>query len=321
MNNLSIKAKLFGGAILSVAIIFAMAAVNFYSSKQGASALEEVYEHNVVPLVMLQTMDTLLKEVRFRMAGVLLDQMPIQGSRNNLKEAREKVPQIWLNFKSKTKEGQGKEHVAKIDKQVEPLLAFLDRLDKAYVAGDKDALGSLLSDDWPVVHAGMLKPIAELIPLQETSVKTTVSGGGELGSMADSVNMMVRQLHEIIGGVKGAADITGMVGQITSNTETAVKSMNEVKNEVRNSAQIAEATKDTLVEILEATKRVSALANHIASATHQQSSATENTASNMEMISQITSNNAGNVRSMAHTAESVKDTASRLQDLVGQFKL
>ena len=537
MTELSIKAKLFGGAILSVIIIFAMAGVNLYASGQSASALAEVYEHNVMPLGMLQTMDSLLKEVRFRMAGVLLDQMPIQGSRNNLKEAREKLPQTWLNFKAKINEGQGKEHVAKIDKQMEPLLAFLDRLDKAYAAGDKDALGSLLENDWPLVHSGMLKPIAELIPLQETSVKNTyessvalgkklvyvslgaaavsvivlllftytltasinrninilkdalsniahgnlsvratVLGGGELGSMADSLNMMVRQLHEIIGGVKGAADnlaglsasmanaagkvlergdqgnakihevsaameemrasvasisesadeaagassktqsianvghenitsnaeatrrmlgsvdessavianlsasvmrisevtkvirdiadqtnllalnaaieaarageqgrgfavvadevrklaertgastadITSMVGQITSNTDTAVRSMEEVKNEVRNSAQIAAATKDTLVEILEATKRVSVLANHIASATHEQSSATENTASNMETISQITSNNAGNVRSMATTAESVKDTASELQKLVGQFKL
>lgn len=537
MNKLSIKAQLFGGAILSVIIIFAMAGVNLYASGQSASALAEVYENNVMPLGMLQTMDGHLKEVRFRMAGVLLDQMPIQGSRNNLKEAREKLPQTWLSFKAKTKDGQGKEHIAKIDKQMEPLLAFLDKLDKAYAAGDKDALGSLLSDDWPIIHSGMLKPIAELIPLQEASVKNTyegsvalgkklvyvslgagaisvivlllftltltgsinrninilkdalsniargnfsvratVSGGGELGSMADSVNMMVRQLHEIIGGVKSAADnlaglsasmasaagevlergdqgnakihevssameemrasvasisesadeaagassktqsianvghekitsnaeasrrmlssvdessavianlsesvtrisevtkvirdiadqtnllalnaaieaarageqgrgfavvadevrklaertgastadITGMVGQITSNTETAVKSMNDVKNEVRDSARIAEATKETLAEILEATRRVSVLVNHIASATHEQSSATENTASNMEMISEITSNNAGNVRSMANTAESVKDTASKLQSLVGQLKL
>jgi len=537
MNNLSIKAKLFGGAVLSVVIIVAMAGVSLYSSKHGSAALEEVYEHNVVPLVMLQNMDSLLKEVRFRMAGVLVDQMPIQGSRNNLKEAREKLPQIWANFKSKTKDGKGREHVAKIDKQIEPLLAFLDKLDKAYAAGAKDALGSLLADDWPAVHSGVLKPIAELILLQESAAKSTyedsaalaqklvylslgvavvsvilqllftfaltgsinrninslkdalsniargnfnvratVSGGGELGSMADSVNMMVRQLHEIIGGVKNAADnlaglsasmvhaagevlergdqgnakihevrsameemrssvasisesadeasgassktqsianaghekitsnaeasrrmlssvdassavianlsesvmrisdvtkvirdiadqtnllalnaaieaarageqgrgfavvadevrklaertgastadITSMVGQITSNTETAVKSMNEVKNEVRNSAQIAEATKDTLAEILEATNRVSVLAKHIASATHEQSSATENTASNMEAISEITSNTAGNVRSMATTAGSVNDTASELQKLVGQFKL
>jgi len=90
---------------------------------------------------------------------------------------------------------------------------------------------------------------------------------------------------------------------------------------VRSSAQIAEATKETLAEILEATRRVSVLVNHIASATHEQSSATENTASNMETISEITSNNAGNVRSMANTADSVKDTASELQKLVGQFKL
>jgi len=537
MSKLSIKSQLFGGAILSVIIIFAMAGVNLYASGQSAAALAEVYEHNVMPLGMLQTMDSHLREVRFRMAGVLLDQMPIQGSRNSLKETREKLPQIWLSFKAKAKDGQGKEHVAKIDKQMEPLLAFLDKLDKTYAAGDRNALGSLLADDWPTIHSGVLKPIAELIPLQEASVKNTyegsialggklvyvslgagvvsvivlllfaltltgsinrninvlkdalsniahgnlsvratVSGGGELGSMADSLNMMVRQLQEIIGGVKSAADnlaglsasmasaagevlergdqgnakihevstameemrasvagisesadeaagasgktqsianvghekitsnaeasrrmltsvdessavianlsesvtrisevtkvirdiadqtnllalnaaieaarageqgrgfavvadevrklaertgastadITDMVGQITANTETAVKSMNEVKNEVRKSAQIAEATKDTLVEILAATKRVSDLANHIASATREQSAATENTASNMEAISEITTNNAGNVRSMANTAESVRDTASRLQNMVGQFKL
>ena len=537
LNNLSIRAKLFSGAILSVIIILAMAGVNLYASGQSASALAEVYERNVLPLGMLQAMDSQLKEVRFRMAGVLLDQMPIQGSRNNLKDARERLPQAWADFKSKSSDGQGKEHIAKIDKQMEVLKAFFEKLDKTYAAGDKDALGSLLADDWPAIHSGMLKPIAELIPLQETAVKNTyensvalgkklvyvslgvlaisvivfllftytltssinrninilkdaltnvahgdlsvratLSDGGELGSMAESMNRMVDQLHEIIGGVKGGADnlaslsasmaqaatevfqrgdqrnakilevssalekmrasvasisesadeaasasshmqsianaghekitnsaeatrrmlssadassavianlsesvmrisevtkvirdiadqtnllalnaaieaarageqgrgfavvadevrklaertgastadITSMVGQITANTDTAVKSMNEVKNEVQNSARIGEETKATLVEILDATNRVSVLANHIASATHEQSSATESTASNMETISQITTNNAGNVRSMANTAESVKDTSAELQKLVGQFKL
>ena len=263
LNNFSIKAKLFSSAILSVIIIISLAGVNFYSSKQSAAALLDVYENNVLPLGMLQSIDSGLKEVRFRMAGVLLDQMPIQGSRNNLKEVQEKIPKTWSGYKDKTTDSsmtsEEKELVGKIDKQMEVVLPFLDKLDKAYAAGDKPALTALLEDEWPAIQGGVLKPIAQLIPLQETSVKktyessvllgkklvyvsltvlvvsiviflaftftlttsinrninilnqalsgiakgdlsvrATVPGGGELGSMADSLNLMAGQLQNIM---------------------------------------------------------------------------------------------------------------------------
>jgi len=47
--------------------------------------------------------------VRFRLAGVLLDQMPVQGSRNQLRETTEHAPALWDGFKagSELSEPQG----------------------------------------------------------------------------------------------------------------------------------------------------------------------------------------------------------------------
>ncbi|MFA6903243.1 MAG: hypothetical protein WC236_09185 [Gallionellaceae bacterium] len=73
-------------------------------------------------------MDSVLKEVRFRMVAVPLDQISIKGSRDQLTEARARVPQIWGEFKGKLEhvqlEKDNRDLVDKIDTQVTLIDAF-----------------------------------------------------------------------------------------------------------------------------------------------------------------------------------------------------
>ena len=96
----SLKSKLMLLGIVSVAIGLVLIGLNFFSIQQGNRALSNVYEHQIVPASALQEIDSDLKEIRFRMAGVLLDVMPAVGSRNHLNEVRKRVPEQWALFKA-----------------------------------------------------------------------------------------------------------------------------------------------------------------------------------------------------------------------------
>ena len=98
----SIKIKL-GLALGSIAILIIISGgVNIYITQTSIKTLALVYENEVVPSGILDDLEKHLKEVRFRMAGVLLDQMPVVGSQNHLKEVSNSIPEMWKNYRKLT---------------------------------------------------------------------------------------------------------------------------------------------------------------------------------------------------------------------------
>ena len=177
MNTKTLKAKLIFGFVLAFSASLVLTAVDIYSVKKGSDSLATVYENRVQPMSALQDMDSAIKEIRFRMAGVLLDQMPTAGSRVHLKEARPKILEDWANFKQASAKNtfseETKTQIAKIDKQIALLPAFLDKLDSAYSAEQKPPIAAMLEDEWPAFHGGLIKPISLLLPEQQRAVKET----------------------------------------------------------------------------------------------------------------------------------------------------
>lgn len=177
MNPKTLKAKLIFGFLLAIFSSLVLTVVDIYSVNKGTDALAYVYENQMQPTSALQDMDSAIKEIRFRMAGVLLDQMPTAGSRNHLKEVRGKILEDWDSFKKATIDNQFNEdariQIAKIDKQMVLLPAFLDKLNDAYVKDQKALVTPMLEDEWPAFHSGLIKPISLLLPEQQLAVKQT----------------------------------------------------------------------------------------------------------------------------------------------------
>lgn len=168
LNNLSIRHRLVLVVVLSIVFLSLLAGVNLYTQRQASTALQGVRDHTVVPLLAVQRIDDRVREARFRIAGVLLGQLPTVGSRNHLKEVRAEVPVAWLDFKagfqSDAAPAETRELVSKIEAGVFMLPAFFDRVDTAYQADDKKALTTLLEDEWPIVYTKLTKPLGQLIP-------------------------------------------------------------------------------------------------------------------------------------------------------------
>lgn len=228
LRSMSIKAKLYSVAGLAIFIIIGMALLSLSANRKGVADLADVYEGNVQPLARLQQIDTLFKEVRFRMAGVLLDQMPVQGSQNQLSETREKFPVLWKQFKelvgSATLDGKDKEQVDKIDKSVESTLTFLNKLDNVYSANDKKTLSLLLEDEWPTIHANIIKPISKLVPLQEASAKSTYEASLANGKRWNVLGLAVAVTSTFI--------FIGFVVWINSGIHRSIKLLNNTLAEV-----------------------------------------------------------------------------------------
>ncbi len=230
LSKLTIKAQLLIGGILAIAIILIMGGTNIFSIRQGSSALAEVYEKNVQPLILLQEMDALLKEVRFRMAAVPLDQMSIKGSHDQLKETQNRLPKIWSEFKTQladVKLGDAeKEAVEKIDKQFSSLYGLLQKLDGLYAAGNKDALLPPLQEEWPLINRNMLKPIAELISIQDAAVKKTYEKSMAQGKKLTMISLMVIAVSMGLMLVF----IIGLIRMMGRNITILQKTLHEVAN-------------------------------------------------------------------------------------------
>ena len=214
MNLTSLKAKTLMGGVLAVLVSMSLAAVGVYSVRQGSRNLESVYVNRIEPASALQEIDKNLKEIRFRMAGVILDQMPTAGSKNHLKEARGEIDKQWATFKERTKANplstEEKELITKIDAKLPTLPAIFDKLTAAYDHDDKKAVSDILENDWPTVHSGVLKPVGALVPLEQEAVKHAYEASYADGKKLISIVLGVFAVTTVIMGLFGFFFITQM---------------------------------------------------------------------------------------------------------------
>jgi methyl-accepting chemotaxis protein len=169
--KISIKGRLLALAGLALIGISLVASLAVLSNRVNLGALNQLYEEDTASLVHLMGMENSLLEVRFRTAAVLLDQLPIPGSLNHLKEARQGLTKTWSDLAPLAKQVFEDGEALAALKQVQehwPLVdSTLAKLEAAYMAKDKDALGRVLEEDWPVMHKNAVKPLQALIPLAQ----------------------------------------------------------------------------------------------------------------------------------------------------------
>ncbi|MEL4177248.1 methyl-accepting chemotaxis protein [Roseateles sp. PN1] len=169
--NLSFKGRLIALVSLALIGISALAALAVGSNHVNQEALAELYERDMDSLVRLQRIENGLLEVRFRAAGVLLDQLPIPGSLNHLREARKAIAEQYAGALPAARvlftEGEAQEAFKQVQDNWALVDSTLDKLEKAYVAKDKNVMTTVLEEDWAVLHKGAVKPLQALIPITQ----------------------------------------------------------------------------------------------------------------------------------------------------------
>jgi methyl-accepting chemotaxis protein len=234
-DRMTIRVRLIALFVLSVSFLTVLAGINWYSQRQTAQSMLQVQKASVDPLLQIQAIESALKEIRFRIAGVLLDQLPTVGANNHLTEARTQINTDWQGFKGAvnlaTMPAAEAEQVAALDKGIATLPAYFDKVAAAYKASDKAVLGSLLEDEWPIIHSKVVKPLGQLIPSRVAETRRTFDSNAALGQrlntialisylvcaailavlvlpMVRSINSGIRELRSVLGRVaKGDLDV------------------------------------------------------------------------------------------------------------------
>ncbi len=163
----SIKYRLLGLALVILIALTSLVAGGMWLSGSLDKSHEKVYRGYALPLNALNNLEIATKEVRYRLAGVLLDQLPIPGARQHLKATTGDIGPYWVSFKNNfvVTDAASKEPIKQIEAGMVMFADFTKKLEQGYAANDRKALQAMLEDDWPTVQSKLIKPIEKLGPV------------------------------------------------------------------------------------------------------------------------------------------------------------
>lgn len=224
---MTILARVLLTGFIGFGVAALLGGVGVWGMKSGSKALEEVYQLRVTPMMRIQEIERDLKEIRFRMAGVLLDQLPTVGSRRHLQSARNTITEHWLAFHSisdTTSDEQIKPLVEKATAAIQKLPALLDKLDAAYNSDDNATIRSILEEEWPVFHSGLIKPLGALLPILQAQVKQTYETNAKHVTGMLSVSLLVLTAGLLLITVS----VLFLTRSITSGVKTIQNAMTSI---------------------------------------------------------------------------------------------
>ncbi len=332
-RNSSIKIKL-GLALGSIAVLIIISsAANIYITQTSIKTLALVYENEVVPSQILDDIEKHLKEVRFRMAGVLLDQMPTVGSQNHLKEVSRSVPEMWKNYRELTKNTlainvEGAQSIAEISQELEKEVPnFVFRLDKVYAENNKKLLTIMLEDEWPVIQLKFFKPLNNLMALQKKSVHDTYKEAQKNGIRHNTLGMIIPLVS-----LTFTAIVFFMIMQIMKVLRTVIQNLTASSNEVLSAAgglsasatQLSAGSSETassLEETVSATEEMTSMVRSNSASARQ----AQETTQQGKLVAKLGEENMSNlylaVGTVAKSSSQIEEIISIIDDIAFQTNL
>lgn len=165
----------------------------------------------------------------------------------------------------------------------------------------------------------LINEIAEQTNILALNAAIQAASSGEAGRGFAVVADEVQQLAERASG--STRQIESIVKTIQTDTNEAVKSMEETTAEVVGGAKKAEDAGEALVEIETVSNDLAELIQNISEAARQQSVAATNISGTMNVIQEITTQTSAGTQQTAESIGNLVELASELRKSVEDFKL
>ncbi|MBC7428301.1 MAG: MCP four helix bundle domain-containing protein [Bacteriovorax sp.] len=332
-RNFSVKMKL-GLALGCIALLITISGgINLYITQTSIKTLALVYENEVIPSGLLDDFERNLKEVRFRMAGVLLDQMPVVGSRNHLKEVSASIPEMWKKYRELTQNTlanniEAGQSMKDLNGEFEKTLPdFLLHLDKIYAENDKKSLTVMLEDEWPTIQLKFFKPLSKLMALQKKSVNDTYQQAQKNGARHNTLGITI-----LIVSLSFTVLVFFMIMQIIKVLGSVIQNLTTSSNEVLAAAgglsasatQLSAGSTETATSLQETVSATEEMASMVRSNSDSASEA-QKMAQDGKRVANIGEENMANlylaVGVVAKSSRQIEEIISIIDDIAFQTNL
>jgi methyl-accepting chemotaxis protein len=307
--KLTLRTMLIALGLMSLASALILGGMAIFAARSDAKHLNQVYEGAVSPMARLEAVSADVKEVRFRMAGVVLGQLPTVGSANHIKEMQKALPEEWARFHQAALDqplpDEQRQEIDKIDKGMATLSGVMDKLLTAYNGDDMTTVRSILEDEWPTVHSGVIKPLEKLVPYYQQTAQDSYDRSSKEAQHLTSIVVVLLVLiaallaatgifltRRLMSQINTARTAVSAVAKLDLSHDIEVRGNDEVAQLLEHLAAMRTHLRDVVTRVREGAGSLGGMANELAEASHNvadastdQSESASGMAASMEQLS------------------------------------